>query len=165
MIKTIKASVIFLTVLLLFSNCASIVTRSSYPLTINSNPSNAEISITNRRGVEIYSGNTPAVVQLRASDGFFSRAEYQVRFSAPGYEERVVPVTFSLDGWYFGNILLGGVLGMLIIDPATGAMWRIDTDVINVTLRQSTGFVTPELRILDINEIPENWKSKLVKLD
>ena len=165
MIKTIKISVIFTTVFFLFSSCASIVSKSTYPLTINSNPSNAEISIANKRGVEIYSGNTPAVVQLKASDGFFSKAEYSVRFSVPGYEERIVPVTFSLDGWYFGNIFLGGILGMLIIDPATGAMWKIDTDVINITLRQSAISVNSELRIMDINEIPENWKSKLVKLN
>ncbi len=38
------------------------------------------------------------------------------------------PVTFDtkLDGWYFGNLIFGGLLGILIIDPATGAMWRLD---------------------------------------
>lgn len=55
-----------------------------------------------------------------------------MRFSSPGYEEKVVPVIFELDGWYFGNILLGGVIGMLIVEPATGAMWKIDSLHINL---------------------------------
>jgi len=165
MVRTIIKCVILTTAVFFFSNCASIVTRSVYPLTINSTPSGARVEVTNSRGLEIYSGNTPTVVRLRAGDGFFRRAEYQVRFSKPGYEDRIVPVTFSLDGWYFGNLLFGGFIGMLIVDPATGAMWRIDMDVINVTLNPLGASNTPELRIMDINEIPESWKSKLIALD
>ena len=105
------------------------------------------------------------MVRLKASNGFFSKAEYQLRLSAPGYDERIIPITFSLDGWYFGNILFGGLIGMLIVDPATGAMWKIDTEYINVTLNQSTSSDIPEIKIFDINEIPEDWKKQLVKLN
>ena len=165
MIRTILKCVILMTAVFFFSNCATIVTRSTYPLTINSTPSNARVSIINSRGLEIYAGTTPTVVGLKAGDGFFRRAEYQVRISKPGYDTQVIPVTFSLDGWYFGNLLIGGFLGMLIIDPATGAMWRIDIDFINVALNPLRTSNTPELRIMDINEIPESWKSKLIALD
>ncbi|MGB4128645.1 MAG: PEGA domain-containing protein [Bacteroidales bacterium] len=122
----------------LFSSCASIVSKSTYPLSINSSPSNAKVSITDKKGKEIYLGNTPATVKLNAGAGFFSKAEYQVKFSSPGYDDKIVPITFKLDGWYFGNLLLGGVLGMLIIDPATGAMWKIETEFLNETLSKST---------------------------
>ena len=128
----LKMSTLFLAVTLILSSCASIVSKSSYPLSINSTPNNATISIKDKSGLEVYRGTTPAVVKLKAGSGFFSRAEYQVRFSSPGYEEKVVPVIFELDGWYFGNILLGGVIGMLIVDPATGAMWKIDSEHINL---------------------------------
>src|SRR5690606_31669 len=113
---------------ILFSSCATIFTKSSYPLSINSSPNNAKVSITDKKGKEIYLGTTPATVKLKAGAGFFSKAEYQVKFSSPGYEERIVPIIFKLDGWYFGNLLVGGVLGMLIIDPATGAMWKMETN-------------------------------------
>ena len=157
--------VILMTATFLFSSCASIVSMSTYPLSIDSNPSNAKISITNKKGHEVYLGNTPAVVQLKASDGFFSKEEYQIKFSTPGCDEKIVPVTFSLDGWYFGNIFFGGLIGMLIIDPATGAMWKIDTEFLSVTLNQSTSSVNPEMKIFDINEIPEDWKEHLVRLN
>ena len=149
----------------LFSSCASIVSKSTYPLSINSSPSNAKVSITDKKGKEIYLGNTPATVKLKAGAGFFSKAEYQVKFSSPGYDDKIVPITFKLDGWYFGNLLLGGVLGMLIIDPATGAMWKIETEFLNETLSKSTASIDPEMKIMNINEIPENWKNHLVRVN
>ena len=160
-----KTTTFFITIIFLFSSCASIVTKSTYPLSINSNPSSAKISITDKKGKEIYLGNTPAVVKLKAGAGFFSKAEYQVKFSSPGYDDRIVPVIFKLDGWYFGNIFLGGVLGMLIVDPATGAMWKIETEFLNETLTKSTASVDPEMKIMNINEIPENWKTQLVRVN
>lgn len=152
----LKMTAIMMASVFLFSSCASIVSKSTYPLSINSSPSNAKVSITDKKGKEIYLGNTPANVKLKAGAGFFSRAEYQVKFSSPGYDDKIVPITFKLDGWYFGNILFGGLLGMLIIDPATGAMWKIETEFLNETLSKSTTSIDPEMKIMNINEIPEN---------
>ncbi|HPU46217.1 MAG TPA: PEGA domain-containing protein [Bacteroidales bacterium] len=152
----LKMTAIMMASVFLFSSCASIVSKSTYPLSINSSPSNAKVSITDKKGKEIYLGNTPANVKLKAGAGFFSRAEYQVKFSSPGYDDKIVPITFKLDGWYFGNILFGGLLGMLIIDPATGAMWKIETEFLNETLSKSTSSIDPEMKIMNINEIPEN---------
>lgn len=50
-------------------------------------------------------------------------------------DEKRVTLTYKLNGWYFGNILFGGAIGMQIIDPATSAMWKIKdptiTSVVN----------------------------------
>ena len=145
---------------LLLSSCATIFTKSTYPLSINSNPT-AKISVTDKKGKEIYLGNTPAIVPLKAGAGFFSKAEYQVKFTAPGYAEKIIPVTFKIEGWYFGNILFGGIIGMLIVDPATGAMWKLENKFVNETLDPLTTS-TPELKVYNINNIPEDWKSHLV---
>lgn len=161
----LKMTAIMMVSVFLFSSCASILSKSTYPLSINSNPSNAKISITDKKGKEIYLGNTPATVRLQAGAGFFSRAEYQVKFSSPGYDEKIVPITFKLDGWYFGNLFLGGVLGMLIIDPATGAMWKIETEFLNETLTGTTASIDPKMKIMNINEIPEKWKNHLVRVN
>ncbi len=161
----LKMTAVMLVSVFMFSSCASIVSKSTYPLSINSSPSNATVSITDIKGNEIYLGNTPATVTLKASAGFFSKAEYQVKFSHPGYNDKIVPVIFTLDGWYFGNILFGGLIGMLIVDPATGAMWKIETEFLNETLSNSTSSIDPEMQIMNINEIPENWKSHLVRVN
>jgi hypothetical protein len=149
----------------LLSSCATIFGKSSYPVSINSNPSGATVSITDKKSKEVYRGQTPATVTLKSGAGFFSKAEYQVKISSPGYAEQIIPVNFKLNGWYFGNLLIGGVLGMLIIDPATGAMWKLDTDPISVQLRKTTAFSnTPSLKIVDINSVSQDMKEHLVRI-
>ena len=150
----------------LFSSCATIFGHSSYPVSINSNPSGAIVNITNKKNKEIFKGQTPVTVTLKSSAGFFSKAEYQVKISSTGYTEQVIPVSFTLNGWYFGNILIGGLVGMLIIDPATGAMWRLESpSKINATLIKTTASIgTPTLRIVDIASIPQSMKSNLVRI-
>jgi hypothetical protein len=149
--------------ILLLSSCASIVSKISYPISINSSPSEAKIVITDKKGIEVYAGNTPANLKLKAGSGFFGKAHYQVKFTKDGYDTKMVPINFKLDGWYFGNILFGGVIGMLIIDPATGAMYKLDTEFLNETLSKSTASIDKtELKIYGINEIPTEWTEHLV---
>ena len=50
---------------------------------------------------------------------------------------------------------------MLIIDPATGAMWKIDERVLNVDLVPNNQQV---LNIIDIKDLPEEYKDHLVKI-
>ena len=155
-------------IIILGSSCASIVSKSKYPITINSRPSDAKITITDKKGVTVFSGLTPAMLKLDAGAGFFSKARYQVTFEKDGYVSRTVPVNFKLDGWYFGNILFGGLIGLLIVDPATGGMYKIDTEFLDETLEKENGGVSAkanELRILDINDIPAEWKEKLVAIN
>ncbi len=153
--------------ILLATGCASIVSKSSYPISINSAPSEAKIVITDKKGIEIFRGQTPASLALKAGSGFFGKARYQVNFSKNGYDSKTVPVEFKLDGWYFGNILLGGVIGMLIVDPATGAMYKLDTEFLNETLVKSSASITNKehLKVFAINEVPSEWKNHLVKLE
>jgi len=160
--STFKLTAIFMATTILFSSCASIVSKGSYPISINSAPSEAKIVIKDKKGIEIFSGQTPATIKLRAGSGFFGKARYQVTFSKSGYDTKTVPVEFKLDGWYFGNILLGGLIGMLIVDPATGAMYKLDTEFLNETLIQSTASIQNEgLKVYELNEIPVEWKSHL----
>ena len=152
--------------ILLFSSCASIVSKSNYPISISSTPSDAKITITNKKGVDIYSGKTPANIKLKSGSGFFGKAHYQVTFEKDGYDTKTVPIQFSLDGWYFGNIIFGGLIGVLIVDPATGAMYKLDTEFLNETLTKSIASTDQkELKVLGVNEIPFEWKKHLVLLD
>lgn len=114
----------------------------------------------------MYKGQTPATVTLKSGAGFFSKAEYQVKISSPGFEEQVIPINFKLNGWYFGNLLIGGVLGMLIVDPATGAMWKLETPPVNVTLNKSTASTEhPSLQIIDIASLSNEMKQNLVRIN
>lgn len=54
---------------------------------------------------------------------------------------------------------------MLIVDPATGAMWKMETEFLNETLSQSTVSVNPEMKIMDLKDIPGNWKNFLDRVN
>lgn len=56
------------------SSCASIVSKSNWPVTVQSSPSGAKCIISKGEGVDVHSGETPMTVTLEASDGFFSSA-------------------------------------------------------------------------------------------
>jgi hypothetical protein len=162
--KFLQSSFLVATAFLLFS-CASIVSKSSYPISINSAPSEAQIVIKDKKGIEIFSGQTPSTLKLKSGSGFFGKARYQVTFTKAGFQSKTVPVEFKLDGWYFGNLLLGGLIGMLIVDPATGAMYKLDTEFLNETLIPLNPTTSAELKFYDINEIPTDWKKHLVVIE
>jgi len=148
--KFLTKPFVIATVCILLIGCASIVSKSVYPLAVNTEPSGILVVIKNENGMEVFSGRSPAVVELAAGAKFFKRAFYTVTVSAEGYEEKTLPVNFTIDGWYFGNLLLGGVIGMLIVDPATGAMYKLDQELINISLvRSDTGDV-PLLKVYDL---------------
>jgi hypothetical protein len=55
-----------------------------------------------------------------------------------GYNPYETHVVSTIDGWYFGNILLGGLVGMLIVDPITGDMYTLSPMDVNCNLAPST---------------------------
>ena len=151
--------------LTLASGCASILSDSQYPVTINSTPSGANFSVTNEAGLDVHSGVTPDTITLAASDGFFSSATYTVKYQMAGYNEQTFELKPGMDGWYIGNILFGGLIGMLIVDPATGAMWKLPESA-NVSLVPATAALGQDaLTIASIDQVPEELKSQLVPVE
>lgn len=145
--------------------CASIVSESNYPVSISSSPNNAKISIKNEDGQEVFAGTTPTTITLDSSEGFFQPEEYTVTIKKKGYNKRKVTIDGELDGWYIGNIAFGGLIGFLIVDPATGAMWKLDKNV-NINLPAKVSASNDyKLHIITLNQIPKHLKSKLVKVN
>lgn len=114
---------------LALSGCASIVSQSQYPVTISSVPSGATVVVRDAQAKEIHKAQTPATLTLPAGSGYFSRASYTFEFSKEGHANAQTFVPAMLDPWYVGNIIFGGLIGLLIVDPVTGAMWQLDDSV------------------------------------
>jgi hypothetical protein len=147
----------------MLSSCASIFNHSKKTV-ISTQPSGANITITDKNQTVIYKGVSPSIVELKASDGFFKSASYNVNLSKKGFPTRNMELRSELSGWYFGNILIGGLIGMVIVDPATGKMWKMPEDY-NVELT-SMACVEDEkgrqLAIVDHSSLPAADRSLLI---
>src|SRR5262245_23264800 len=119
---------------LALASCASIVSKSDWLVTLDSEPSGATITIRDEDGKIVDSGMTPMAAKLSSKDGFFTKADYDVEAHLAGYAESHTKLSAQLNPWYFGNIIFGGLIGLFIVDPATGAMWKLkDPKVIQLS--------------------------------
>lgn len=116
-----------LIVCVLLPGCASLVSNSAWPVFIDNSTGPANFVIKNRNNVEISRGKTPAIIILESGAGYFENANYIVHFSKPGYRKQGYRLVSNLNGWYWGNF--ANMIGFLI-DPATGAMWRLPEQLI-----------------------------------
>jgi hypothetical protein len=114
---------------MLLTGCASMFSSSKHDVGVVSSPVGANYEVRNKAGVLIKKGTTPDGIKLSASAGYFIGESYTVRFSKEGHSDQVVTLTSGINGWYWGNILIGGVIGMLVIDPLTGAMYTLPKSV------------------------------------
>lgn len=137
--KLVLASSVFLV------SCASIVGGSSW-LEMETKPENVEVTLvgvqrnTERRLI------TPFRVKLdRATD-------YRLLIETRNYRSEEIYIDRGINGWFWGNIVLGGPVGMLV-DYATDAMWK-----------HNPGFVSMDLTSL--STAPDEIEIKVpVKLD
>jgi len=120
-----KKNILIFAAVFCFSGCASIVSQSSWPVKIASNPNQAKFIIINDKGEAIHNGITPATVTLNSGSGYFDGATYHIKFSREGSKDAYSIIDSTINGWYWVNILFGGIIGLLIIDPVTGAMWKL----------------------------------------
>ena len=127
-------------------------------MSFKSTPEGATFSITNRAGEKIHAGVTPATVTLNRGAGYFKAETYTVRFEKEGFSSKEFVVSGQVNGWYFGNIIFGGiVLGMLIVDPLSGAMFTLDSDKVDMVL-ESLGSKNSKadgsLTIVNVSDVP-----------
>ena len=148
--KRILVCCLALSVLYL-NGCASIVSSSSRNVTIATEPDQAQVEIVNVKdnNTSILKATTPHTMNMDASAGFFQPAEFKIKLSKDGYLPMEKQLKANINGWYFGNIVFGGLVGILIVDPATGAMWKFNDDKVNVKLYKDS----PEGRVSMAREV------------
>jgi len=122
-------AIMALTAALTTTGCASIVSESRYPVSIQSNPPGASYEIIDQSGFSVLRGQTPDQVTLDAGAGYFDGEAYKVVFRKEGYASTTQALDSGIDGWYWGNILFGGLIGLLVIDPISGAMFSLPDHV------------------------------------
>jgi len=125
-------------VALSLSGCASIFNGQTQSVTVRSVPEGATVSVTNRAGEKINTGITPVTLTLKRGAGYFKSEEYTVALMKDGFATKEVTITGTVSGWYIGNILFGGLIGFLAVDPLTGGMYSFPESVSSELVSQST---------------------------
>ena len=133
-----------------FTGCASIISGSTQSLSFKSVPDSANIMITNRKGEKSHTGQTPATVTLKKGAGYFKPENYKITFEKVGYQTKTVTVAGGMSGWYIGNLIFGGLPGLLIVDPLTGAMFTLSPDDVTATLEANNVVVQKDEKSLTI---------------
>lgn len=123
-----------LLLLSLTTGCATITRGTEDTLVINSEPSGADIKLSNGM-----TGQTPATFKLPRKDAVF------VKIQKAGYQTVEVNVQPQVSGGggagMAGNVLLGGIIGMAV-DAGSGAMNDLTPNPLDVKLVASDGEMT-----------------------
>ena len=125
------------------------------------------MTIADESGQVVYRGSTPTVVNLEKKRGYFSGKDYIITIAKSGYRNQTILVKTRPNGWYLaGNLLFGGLIGYLIVDPLTGAMWTFDTNAINANLANDgvSHSGAMGLNVVMLRDVPPELRGDLIQL-
>jgi hypothetical protein len=115
----------WLLIMFFLSSCATIVHGPLQKFVITSDPRTASIYIDGK-----HYGNTPKVARMSR------RRSHTLRLELEGYQPYELVLKRKMDGWMYGNILVGGLPG-IAIDFLTGSIFRLTPKDIYPTMQAS----------------------------
>ena len=143
----LAAATLFAAGLLALSSCASIINGKTSTVEIVSTPPGATFT-GNYDGV---SGVTPAVVDLP------NGKPVTISFQMDGYIDSSMVSKPHMSGWVIGNIIFGGIIGIVIDIAGNGAYIHKDMDISMLPV----GHVEPVEEDIQVAEKPaQNWSRK-----
>jgi hypothetical protein len=107
--------------------CATIVSGVDQKISVDSVPPGALVSIDGQP-----KGQTPLVTKVKRNH------RHEVRVHLDGYEDASRVTYQGNNNMVFGNVLIGGLIG-LAIDYASGAAYSVDPNRIFLTLTEAQG--------------------------
>jgi len=107
---------------ILLIGCATIISGRTQKVSVTTTPSDAVITVNNM--VQ----KSPAIFTL---DRTFPA--YQVKIEKEGYRTIELTLKRGINGWVFGNIVFGGIIG-LVIDICDGSVYKFSPSEIEQSL-------------------------------
>lgn len=138
-----------LTAALLFTGCASVVSGTDQKVTFNSEPDEATVTVSGR-----VLGKTPLTVPVDRG------SNQSITFEKEGYKTYTAQLSTTTNPWFFGNIVLGGLVGSTT-DGVSGAIHEFSPDQYFVTLKPDTPTGISTSRPRKIKEIVIAFSGKL----
>ena len=103
-------------------------------------------------------GETPLLTKAQRS------AKHEIRIVKEGYIEETRSTSKGTNSWFVGNIILGGIIGV-IIDLSTGAAYSVKPKEINVNLIKNEGAIEPSPKKQSENKAAKVVKNRVVRRD
>lgn len=136
------------------TGCGTMISGSTKTVEIKAQEG-AKISVVNSVGQQVASGTTALTADLPRGMGYWQAAGYQVRVSQPGYKAQSVDLLPAFNGWYAANFALPfiGAIGLLIVDPMSGAFYTLDKDQVDISLEPIGGNADLAARISEAERV------------
>lgn len=127
---------------LLLSSCATTVHGSRQRISVTTSPVVwTQVTVLEPSGRVYSTCHTPCHLDLERNQ------EYTVRFEKYGYEPVEIRILRKVSDWVGGNLVTGAVAG-LIVDYASGSIYKLTPDQIQVTMSK-TNPSSAEIEVLD----------------
>src|SRR5215470_15150454 len=114
------------------TGCATIMAGGPDHVPVNSNPPGAAVYVDN-----MLVGQTPMVVTLNRE-----HSAGVIRIEAPGYQPVTVVRAKGINGWFWANLCIGGLVGM-VVDLVTGDVKAFDDTPIAIGMTPGSGYGPP----------------------
>lgn len=124
------------------TSCATIVCGSKQSVSVTSSPANADIIVDGK-----FEARTPANLSLER------KKSHTLVLHLDGYKDYELKLERKFNAWYIGNLAFGGLIG-IIVDPITGAMYKLTPDKVHTDLGQTTAYKNGNVQI-QVAMIPE----------
>jgi hypothetical protein len=105
--------------------CATVMNGTTQKIGIASSPSGATVKINDEE-----LGETPLFADLKRNK------EHIVTIEMAGYETKDLVINKKVSGWVWGNIVLGGLIG-LAIDAVSGGIYQLTPEQLDAELNTS----------------------------
>jgi hypothetical protein len=118
--------------------CATITKGGQQTVTVSTDPAGATCNLT-RDGKPLAVVNpTPGSIPIEKASGAIA-----IACKKPGYKDAAGALAAEFQAWTFGNIILGGIIG-IVVDAASGAMHEYPA-MVTITLEPES-FATVQER-------------------
>ena len=131
------------------AGCGTIANGGTQSISVASTPVGATVTA---NGLDL--GSTPLLAEL-------SRKETQLLvIELEGYNPQEMYLTRSVSGWVWGNIVFGGIIG-LVVDVNTGGMYKLTPEQVSTTLTKGVARADTNqdtLQVMAVLEADPTWE-------
>jgi len=131
------------------TGCASIVHGGPDSVKFTSDPTGATVTID---GVSV--GQTPVIAQV-------ARKSKSVTYTLSDYDQASAPLDRKLNPWIFGNIVFGGIIG-LVVDMATNNHMEANGEM-HINLHKTKAEMQPPAKgaLAGLRQRIHTWRDQL----